>query len=152
MKNVCLALTPLNGQLFNTRRKLAGALGKKIGLVRKTRGSCPYINTPMILANGLFIPCCIDGLNEVAMGKVTKDNTLMSIINGNMYQSTMNGFKKKRIINQVCQECLGKLVYKDPQKNAIYFMRSINAYRIIARLKQYIRICLSRILIKPNNL
>jgi hypothetical protein len=92
MKNVALNITPLNPQLFNSREKLKGPIGERINLVKRSRGSCPYINAPMILSNGSFVACCMDGLEEVAVGRVTKENSILQIINGGEYQNLINGF------------------------------------------------------------
>ncbi|MDD4897806.1 MAG: radical SAM protein [Methanocellales archaeon] len=132
MDNVFLHMTPLNPELFNTRKKLDGVLGNKIKLVKRTKGSCPSLAEPMILSNGSFIPCCIDCLGESAMGKVTTENSLISIINSEKYQNLIKGFKNHNVINPVCQECKGKLVYKNPFSRLVYLITSFNIYTLIA--------------------
>lgn len=111
--NVYLNVTPLNPLLSNTDNKLRGPLGNRIKLVERTKGSCCFLSTPMILSDGTFIPCNVNGIEKLAIGKVDANTPLSSIINGEEYKSFVNKFRNKIIDNPVCRRCMGSLRYKD---------------------------------------
>jgi len=134
MDNVYLNITSLNPQIFNTRDKLKGPLGNKIKLIRKTRGVCQFLNAPMVLSNGSFIPCCIDGLEELVMGRVEHEKSLLSIIEGEKYQNLIQGFKNRNIINPLCQECLGILEYKDRLLRTACLFKRLDPYACVSSL------------------
>ena len=104
--------------------------------MKKTKGSCSHLGDPMILSNGSFIPCCIDGLESLVMGKVTTETPLIPIINGEKYQTLIKGFKNNNIVNPVCQECKGELVYKNPFFQMSYLVSSFNL--LIQECKQFL--------------
>jgi hypothetical protein len=128
MKNLYISLVPLNPQLFNTRIKLAGDKGRNIILVKKTCGSCIYLHRPMILSNGDFIPCCLDGLAEVVMGRVDKKTSLLDVIKGEKYQTLLRSFRQRNIIHPVCQECQGTLKYRNPFRQFRYIVTPLYIY------------------------
>ena len=133
MDGVYLNMISLNPQLYNTRSKLSGPLGSRIKLVKKTRGGCCNSRVPMILSDGSFIPCCQDVLSELIMGKIDSKTRIVSVINGAGYQNLIKGFRKKRVINPVCQECLGHLEYKNKFLQFRYLITSFDLYgRILA--------------------
>jgi uncharacterized Fe-S cluster-containing radical SAM superfamily protein len=136
MQNVSLNIVSLNPQLYNTRIRLGGPLGERIKLVARKKGSCPFLGSPMILSNGSFVPCCIDGLEELLMGKIDSQTSLASIISNDKYQSLINGFKRSNIVNPTCQECRGRLIYKDPLLQRRYLISSFNLYELAANLMQ----------------
>ncbi len=136
MRNVFLNLVPLNPQLFNIRERLKGELGKKIKLVKKTKGRCLYISAPMILSNGSFIPCPIDGVEDIVVGKIDINTPLVSVINGNKYNDIIQGFGRNRIIHPVCQECRGRLVYTNSLNQFLYLIKSFSLTKILVVLRQ----------------
>lgn len=109
LNNVTLNIVPLNSQLFNTRFALAGKYSQEYKLVRKQHGKCQHLCDPMILSDGSFIPCCLDGLEELVMGKVTNETSIMDILNSDRYQGLVAGFRANNVIYSVCQECMGTL-------------------------------------------
>ncbi len=134
MGNVFLKLISVNPQLFNTRKQIEGAFAGKIILKRRTTGGCSLLGAPMVLSDGSFVPCCQDGLAELVMGKVTPETSLISLINSEEYQSLVEGFKSGRIINPVCQECRGRLVYENPLLQMGHLVSSFNIYALIVTL------------------
>ncbi len=135
MDNAYLNLISLNPQLYNTRSKLSGPLGNRIKLMKKTTGRCYNSRVPMILSDGSFIPCCHDAFSELIMGRIDSKTRLTSIINGEQYQRFIKGFKKKRVVRSVCQECLGNLEYKDRFLQYRYLITTFDLYgRILAMI------------------
>jgi hypothetical protein len=67
------------------------------------------------------------------MGKIDSKTRIVSVINGAGYQNLIKGFRKKRVINPVCQECLGHLEYKNKFLQFRYLITSFDLYgRILA--------------------
>ena len=141
-KDVFLTIVPLNPQLYNTRKVLQGPLGKKIALLKTTKGHCPFLNAPMVLCDGSFIPCCRDGLEEVVLGRIDAEHTLLSVLQSNAYQHFIQEFEKCNIIHPVCQECRGRLVYRNPLSQMKYLMSSWDMYssaeRFISRCRGFL--------------
>lgn len=132
VRNVVLNIVSLNPQSFNTRKMLEGEAGKTIKLVPRTRGSCPVlVEGPMILANGSLIPCCVDGLEELVVGRVDAAHSICSILEGDAYRRLIDGFRRREIVHPVCQECRGELVYRDPVMRLRHSFASINPQTVI---------------------
>lgn len=129
MKNVSISLVPLNPQLFNTREKLCGEHGEKIKLVNRSRGSCSYLGRPMILSNGAFVPCAIEGLNELIVGRVDEVTSICDIVKGEKYQALIRGFNNRSIIHPVCKECRGTLRFRGAQRRFSYMLNPSTLYQ-----------------------
>ncbi len=143
-KNVYLTIWPLNPQLYNTRRALQGPLGEKIRLLKTNKGHCPSLQAPMVLCDGSFIPCCRDGLEEVILGKIDSEHSLLSVLKSNTYRHFIQEFERGNIIHPVCQECMGKLVYRNPLSQMKYLMSSwdmcSSVERFISRCRRFVEV------------
>lgn len=57
-----------------------------------------------ILADGTVVPCCLDKEGKIPLGSV-HDQTIRQILQTEKAQSLLNGFKKNKLINPLCQRC-----------------------------------------------
>lgn len=137
--NIYLDFTPLNPQLFNTRKKIGSLEARGMALKKKKKGFCRFLGSPMVLSNGSFIPCCVDGLEELVMGKVTPEVPLMSVINSKGYQDFIDGFKRGLITNRVCGECLARLEHKSPLRRITHYLRNLEPYGFLASVNEGVR-------------
>ena len=82
---------------------------KHFKVIPKTEGTCHAFNTPSISSDGKFkVACC--GKYPLSIGRVTKNNSIMSIVNSNKYKSIIRGFKDNRLIRKECQLCHGETI------------------------------------------
>lgn len=75
--------------------------GKIISEVGKCWG---LRNQVAILVNGDVVPCCLDQDGEIKLGNIF-DEKLEEIINSEMAKKIIEGFKKHKIIHNLCKRC-----------------------------------------------
>ena len=57
-----------------------------------------------ILSNGDIVPCCLDSSALIKLGNIFENN-MNEIINSSEFTKISNGFKERKIINDVCKKC-----------------------------------------------
>ena len=57
-----------------------------------------------VLVDGTVIPCCIDSEGDIALGNIFTDD-LENILDGEMAENIVNGFKNKKAIENRCMIC-----------------------------------------------
>jgi MoaA/NifB/PqqE/SkfB family radical SAM enzyme len=57
-----------------------------------------------ILVDGTVVPCCLDQKGSIALGKVP-DQSILEILNAPRSQKILEGFKKKKLVENLCQRC-----------------------------------------------
>ena len=57
-----------------------------------------------ILSNGDIVPCCLDSSALIKLGNIF-ENSMDEIINSSEFTKINNGFKERKIINDVCKKC-----------------------------------------------
>lgn len=82
---------------------------KKYQTIETSNGTCYSISTPSIGPNGEFkAACCLD--HPLILGTISKDKSLISIINGKKYRAMVKGFIKNKLIMPECKKCKGTIV------------------------------------------
>lgn len=69
-----------------------------------------------ILANGIVVPCCLDGDGVIALGNLA-DKTLEDILNSKRAREMIEGFKSAKAVEELCKKCS----YKDKFKGKTNF-------------------------------
>lgn len=57
-----------------------------------------------ILSDGTIVPCCLDSNGVINLGNIFKDD-LEDVINSNLYNLLLNGFRNNKSIHQLCKNC-----------------------------------------------
>jgi len=72
---------------------------------RGNRGFCLALRDQLaILADGTVVPCCLDGGGEMALGNLRRE-PLSAIIEGARAQKLREGFKQRRVEEELCRRC-----------------------------------------------
>lgn len=70
-----------------------------------THGFCYGLNSHFgILANGDVVPCCLDKDAVINLGDINT-SSLKEILNSKRVIDIQNGFKKKIVVEELCQKC-----------------------------------------------
>lgn len=73
--------------------------------VKNQTGYCLGLKTHIgILSNGIVVPCCLDNDGNIPLGNI-KNNTLNEILNSKKVQDIINGFKERRLVEDLCKKC-----------------------------------------------
>ncbi|MDD3175484.1 MAG: radical SAM protein [Candidatus Nanoarchaeia archaeon] len=73
--------------------------------VKNQTGYCLGLKTHIgILSNGIVVPCCLDNDGNIPLGNI-KNNTLNEILNSKKSQDILNGFKERKLIEDLCKRC-----------------------------------------------
>ncbi len=76
-------------------------------------GTCQGLNSHIaILANGVVVPCCLDGDGVINLGNIKKES-LKQILQNKIAQDMINGFKVGKCSQELCLKCS----YKDRFNN-----------------------------------
>ncbi|MDQ1243819.1 MAG: hypothetical protein QG565_159 [Campylobacterota bacterium] len=74
-----------------------------------SEGTCYGLKSHIgILANGVVVPCCLDGEGVIALGNL-HDTTLEEILNSKRTKDIVEGFKNFKAVEELCKKCS----YKD---------------------------------------
>lgn len=69
------------------------------------KGTCQGLRSQIaILSNGDVVPCCLDQDADIKLGNIFKDN-FSNIIESQMAKKTIEGFKNKKLIHELCKRC-----------------------------------------------
>ena len=70
-----------------------------------TAGTCYGLSSHFgILVDGTVVPCCLDKEGSIPLGNV-KDQPLSEILGGNRAQAILEGFRKRKLVEDLCQRC-----------------------------------------------
>ncbi len=61
-----------------------------------------------ILVDGTVVPCCLDNNGDVPLGNIFEQK-IDDILNSERAQNIVNGFKNKKCVEELCQNCTYKL-------------------------------------------
>jgi radical SAM protein with 4Fe4S-binding SPASM domain len=74
--------------------------------VRTSNGYCHgLLNHIGILADGTVVPCCLDYNGTLALGNI-KQTALNDIIQTEKAQKICNGFKTRKLVEELCKRCM----------------------------------------------
>jgi radical SAM protein with 4Fe4S-binding SPASM domain len=94
----------LSERIFLSRKELfdwPSMAGEEIG----DRGSCPALRGHLaILVDGSVVPCCLDGGGEMTLGNLRRE-PLAAIIEGERARRLLNGFRQRRLVEELCRRC-----------------------------------------------
>ena len=68
------------------------------------KGRCEAIHQIAILSNGNVVPCCLDKDGVMTIGNIFNEK-FVDIINNSRYQDMINGFKMRKITEDLCKHC-----------------------------------------------
>lgn len=69
------------------------------------KGTCYGLSNHFgILADGTVVPCCLDKEGVIPLGKV-QDQSILDILSSPRAQAILNGFKKNKLVEKLCQRC-----------------------------------------------
>lgn len=57
-----------------------------------------------ILSNGDVVPCCLDSSSLIKLGNIFENN-MNEIINSSEFTKISNGFKERKVVNDICKKC-----------------------------------------------
>ena len=57
-----------------------------------------------ILVDGTIVPCCLDSAGIINLGNIYKQ-TLEEIINSRRYQAMKEGFRNRKVTEELCKHC-----------------------------------------------
>ncbi len=104
---------------INIKKQKSIRLWKKIYLHLDTEFIWPNLNLPFlgdqgtcyglethfgILADGTVVPCCLDKEGVIQLGNIHQQ-TVAEILESDLAQKTISGFKQNKLINPLCQRC-----------------------------------------------
>lgn len=104
---------------INIKKQKSICLWKKIYLHLDTEFIWPNLNLPFlgdqgtcyglethfgILADGTVVPCCLDKEGVIQLGNIHQQ-TVAEILESDLAQKTISGFKQNKLINPLCQRC-----------------------------------------------
>ena len=70
-----------------------------------TDGSCYGLQTHFgILADGTVVPCCLDKEGQIPLGNAL-ETELIEILKSDRAQKMIQGFKKRHLVEKLCQHC-----------------------------------------------
>lgn len=70
-----------------------------------TSGSCYGLTSHIgVLADGTVVPCCLDKEGSIPLGNVG-ETPLIEILASEKAQNILNGFRKKKLVESLCQRC-----------------------------------------------
>lgn len=70
-----------------------------------TKGTCYGLSTHFgIQVDGTVVPCCLDKEAAIPLGKI-QDQPLMDILNSDRAKAILNGFKSRKLVEDLCQRC-----------------------------------------------
>lgn len=70
-----------------------------------TEGFCYGLSSHFgILVDGTVVPCCLDKEGKIPLGNVASE-AILDILNNSQAQQILQGFKKRQLINPLCQRC-----------------------------------------------
>ena len=70
-----------------------------------TAGTCYGLSSHFgILVDGTVVPCCLDKEGSIPLGKI-QDQTLIEILQNSRSQALLEGFRKKKLVEDLCQRC-----------------------------------------------
>jgi MoaA/NifB/PqqE/SkfB family radical SAM enzyme len=73
--------------------------------IRSTEGFCHGLGSHIgILADGTVVPCCLDKEGVISLGSCRK-SSLDEILAGERARSIADGFKKGKLVEDLCQKC-----------------------------------------------
>jgi MoaA/NifB/PqqE/SkfB family radical SAM enzyme len=69
------------------------------------QGTCYGLTSHFgILADGTVVPCCLDKEGKIALGNL-RDLPLLEILEGPRAKALLEGFRKNRLVESLCQRC-----------------------------------------------
>lgn len=70
-----------------------------------TQGTCYGLSSHFgILADGTVVPCCLDKEGHIPLGHIDS-NTIHEILNNPRSQKIIEGFRKRKLVENLCQRC-----------------------------------------------
>jgi radical SAM protein with 4Fe4S-binding SPASM domain len=70
-----------------------------------SRGTCYGLSSHFgVLADGTVVPCCLDKEGKIPLGHI-RESSIASILASEKAQSILNGFKKNKLVEDLCQRC-----------------------------------------------
>ncbi len=70
-----------------------------------TAGTCYGLSSHFgILVDGTVVPCCLDKEGSIPLGKI-QDGPLVEILQNSRSQALIEGFRKKKLVEDLCQRC-----------------------------------------------
>ena len=70
-----------------------------------TQGTCYGLSSHFgVLVDGTVVPCCLDKEAAIPLGKI-QENSIAEILNLERSRNLIEGFKKNRLVEDLCQRC-----------------------------------------------
>ena len=70
-----------------------------------TKGTCYGLSSHFgILVDGTVVPCCLDKEGAIPLGNI-RDQDVLEILDSPRSQALLDGFRKKKLVENLCQRC-----------------------------------------------